>query len=383
MEDNTKDFDEKKGSQDLVHLPEILPLALGILTIKEALQRQTATNILRANAKSISFDVEMYKNSLHSIWGYNHTSSAYSLVKSMIVDIAMISVILEQISGDDKRAARDILCRYLQTYGYIMCDQTLYAEAIVALEEAVSIAEYVNNNQLLAITLLRLGNVYHDRGDIALAQSKIDLARGDTTGAKAKRASADADFQATMKHFARIRSMKNIALEINIALLMGEGNVQARMAYGDKHRILTSLTLLSRAEKIIVNNYLKDSLEDEYSVFAGSIDVAKRQVQISKASALLAVDWPREALQELTEMLNLPPLGNMTRMNAYTNLLWAQGYADIGKLDGAALLAQDSLTVMKRIKSEVNIERIRSLYRQLINTDSGQIEAIRLGVLLG
>jgi hypothetical protein len=70
-------------------------------------------------------------------------------------------------------------------------------------------------------------------------------------------------------------------------------------------------------------------------------------------------------------------------MNAYTNLLWAQGYADTGKLDGAALLAQDTLAVMKRIKSEVNIARIHGLYGQLINADSGQIEVIRLGVLLG
>ena len=70
-------------------------------------------------------------------------------------------------------------------------------------------------------------------------------------------------------------------------------------------------------------------------------------------------------------------------MNAYTNFLWAQGYADTGKLDGAALLAQDALTVMKRIKSEANIARIRGLYRQLVSADSRQIEVIRLGVMLG
>jgi tetratricopeptide (TPR) repeat protein len=301
----------------------------------------------------------------------------------MIVDIATISLTLDQISGENKRAAGDILCRYLQTYGHIMRDQGLYAEAIVALEEAVSIAEYVNNDQLLAITLLRLGNIYHDRGDIALAQSKIDAARGDTTGANVKRANADADVQAAMKQFTKVHNIKNISPEIRIALLMGEGNAQVRMAYNSKHAILVALTVLSQAEKLIANNYLKDSQGDEYSIFAGSLDVARRQLQISKASALLAVGWSREALQELTEMLDLPPEGNMTRMNAYTNFLWALGYANTGKIDGAVLLAQDSLRAMKRIKSEINIERIRDLYRQLINTDSRQIEVIRLGVMLG
>jgi tetratricopeptide (TPR) repeat protein len=264
-----------------------------------------------------------------------------------------------------------------------MRDQRQYAEAIAALEEAVSLAECVNNSRLLAVTLLRLGNIYHDRGDITLAQSKIDIATGDTTSANAKRASADADFQAAMNQFARVRGMKKFSPEIHIALLMGEGNAQARMAHGEKDAIRASLILLNKGEKIVANNYLKDSEGDEYSVFASSIDVAKRQIQVSKASALLAADWPREALQELTEMLNLPPQGNMVRMNAYTNFLWAQGYADTGKLDGAALLAQDTLTVMKRIKSEVNIARIRGLYRQLVSVDSRQIEVIRLGVMLG
>jgi tetratricopeptide (TPR) repeat protein len=380
MEDDAKNRDSLCSHQDSVHLPEILPEALGIATIKEVLQHQ---NVLRLDARSNFLDREVYRNRLNKIWGDNHTSTALGLVTSMIVDIATISLTLDQISGENKRAAGDILCRYLQTYGHIMRDQGLYAEAIVALEEAVSIAEYVNNDQLLAITLLRLGNIYHDRGDIALAQSKIDAARGDTTSANVKRANADADVQAAMKQFTKVHNIKNISPEIRIALLMGEGNAQVRMAYNSKHAILVALTVLSQAEKLIANNYLKDSQGDEYSIFAGSLDVARRQLQISKASALLAVGWSREALQELTEMLDLPPEGNMTRMNAYTNFLWALGYANTGKIDGAVLLAQDSLRAMKRIKSEINIERIRDLYRQLINTDSRQIEVIRLGVMLG
>ncbi len=383
MQDDAKNRDSLCPRQDSVHLPEILHQALGIATIKEVLQHQTGTNVLRLDARSNSLDLEVYKNRLNKIWADNHTSTAQGLITSMIIDIATISLTLDQISGENKRAAGDILCRYLQTYGHIMRDQGWYTEAIVALEEAVSIAEYVNNDQLLASTLLRLGNIYHDCGDVALAQSKIDAIRGDSTSANAKRANADADFQAAMQHFAKIHNIKNILPEIRIALLMGEGNAQVRTAYSSKHAILVALTVLSQAEKLIANNYLKDSQGDEYSIFAGSLDVVRRQLQISKASALLAVGWSREALQELTEMLNLPPQGNMTRMNAYTNFLWALGYANMGKIDESALLAQDSLRFMKRIKSEINIERLRSLYRQLVNTDSRQIEVIRLGVMLG
>jgi len=382
MEDDPQDLDSLAHHQATVHVPKILPTALDIATMKEVLRQQTAANLLGRDARSASLDIEAYKNRLNKIWGYNHTSTARVLVTSMIADLVTIRATLDQANGEDQRAARDILCRYLQTYGHIMRDQGQYAEAIVALEEAVKIAECINHNQLLAVSLLRLGNTYHDRGDSALAQSKVAIVSGDSTAANAQRVSADTDLQAALEQFARVRSQKKISPEIHMALLIGESHAQTRMAHGEKTAILASLTLLNQAEKILANRSIQDWQGDEYSLFASSSNVAKRQLQISKASALLAANWPREALQELTDMLSFPPQGNMIRMNAYTNFLWAQGYADTGKIDGAALLAQDTLTVMKQIRSEMNIARIDRLYRQLISMDSRQIEVIRLGVLL-
>jgi tetratricopeptide (TPR) repeat protein len=266
--------------------PVGLPSMLEVLSIKEILQRKAFESALRADSKFASLDRERYRSRLNKIWKYNHTSTAKGFVTSLITDIATISVTLDQISGEDEITAKDILCHYLLIYGHIMRDQQQYAEAIIALEEAVKIAECVNNNQLLAVALLRLANVYYNRGDIALAQSKVDTARGDSTGANAKRASANADFQVAAGQFARVHSMKNIAPEINIALLMGESNIRACLAHGQNDAILESLALLRQAENIIANNYLRNSEGYEYSLFAGSIDIAKRRLQISKASAL-------------------------------------------------------------------------------------------------
>src|SRR5215469_11083291 len=109
MEDNAKNLDSLCPRQDAVHLPEILPEALGIATIKEVLQHQTGTNVLKLEARSNSLDLEIYKNRLNKIWGDNHTSTALGLVTSMIIDIATISLTLDQISGENKRIARDIL----------------------------------------------------------------------------------------------------------------------------------------------------------------------------------------------------------------------------------------------------------------------------------
>jgi hypothetical protein len=72
----------------------------------------------------------------------------------------------------------------------------------------------------------------------------------------------------------------------------------------------------------------------------------------------------------------------MARRNAYTTYLWSQAYADLGKIDAATTPAQDTLKVMKQIKSNVNITRIAGLQAQLSLLDSKNIEVIRLGVMV-
>lgn len=97
---------------------------------------------------------------------------------------------------------------------------------------------------------------------------------------------------------------------------------------------------------------------------------------------MLSAGWPREALQELTDLMDLPEEGDMARQNAYTDYLWSQAYADLGLIDAAATPAQDALVRMKQIKSRIHIIRIAGLQGQLSQLDSKHIEVIRLGVMV-
>src|SRR3954466_7681378 len=104
MEDDIQDLDSFSHRQDSVHWPEALPINLGITTIKEVLEHKTVKNILRIDKLSTFFDIDAYKNRLNKIWECNHTSTAQGLVTSIILDIATISVTLDQISGGIERA---------------------------------------------------------------------------------------------------------------------------------------------------------------------------------------------------------------------------------------------------------------------------------------
>src|SRR6185312_11240925 len=136
-----------------------------------------------------------------------------------------------------------------------------------------------------------------------------------------------------------------------------------------------ALALLKNGGKIIAET--RDILEEEFS-----IRITERTYSNTNAAAMLSAGWPREALQELTDLMDLPEEGDMTRQNAYSDYLWSQAYADLGLIDAAVTPAQDALVRMKQIKSRIHIMRIAGLQEQLSQLDSKNIEVIRLGVMV-
>ena len=214
-----------------------------------------------------------------------------------------------------------------------------------------------------------------ERGDVTLAQSKIEAARGNSAGANQKRVRANADYTAALGHYTRARNLGQLPPELNGILLLSEGHVQIHLAHGNRDAILAALALIKQGGKIIEKT--KDILENEFLM-----RMSERSYHNGKASAFLAAGWPREALQELSDVMDLPPEGDMTRQNAFTTYLWSQAYADLGNIDAATTPAQDTLDVIKQIGSKVNITRIAGLQGQLSSIDSKHIEVIRLGLMV-
>lgn len=364
----------------LAHLLAIPPVALGIITLEEILlqQQKAATTIPLAVAsteKEATFDLAFYKDCLKTIWNRNHTNTAQDRMAQITTDMAGLTTALPYVSGDDEKEVRAVLCRYHQLHAHILRDQGRYDAAIAELEKAAILAERAENLHLLAATLLRIGSVLRDRGDVTFAQAKIEAARGNSTGANQKRMQANADYMAAIDHYIRIRNLERIPPALNGVLLFDEGYAQSHLAYGNQDAILAALALLKDGGKIIAKT--RGILENEFS-----IRITERTYRNTKVAALLAAGWPREALQELTDLMDLPPEGDMTRQNAYTDYLWSQAYADLGLIDAAATPAQDALVVMKQIKSRVHILRIAGLQGQLSQLDSKHIEVIRLGVMV-
>ncbi|MBV9257290.1 MAG: tetratricopeptide repeat protein [Ktedonobacteraceae bacterium] len=380
MEKKNIGLDSITRRRVLALLLDIPPATLGIITLEEILllKQKATTTILLAGAKrekEATFDLAFYKDRLKTFWNRNHANTAQDRMTQLAADIADLTTALPYTSGDNEKEVRTILCRYLQLYAHILRDQGRYDAAIAELEKAAILAERAENLPLLAVTLLRIGSVLRDRGDVIEAQAKIETARGNSTGANQKRRQANADYMAAIDCYTRIRNLASIPKALHGVMLFDEGYAQAHLAYDNQDARRSALAHLKNGGKIIAET--SGILEDEFS-----IRITERTYRNTKAAALLAAGWPNEALQELTDLMDLPPEGDMTRQNAYTDYLWSQAYADLRLIDAAATPAQEAFVIMKQIKSHIHMMRIAGLQGQLSQLDSKHIEVIRLGVMV-
>ena len=378
MENRNIGLDSITRRRVLSHLLAIPPTALGILTLEEMLQQQAAPTQPLARVPretEAAFDLAVYESRLKALWNRNHTGTAQDRLTHIAAAMVDLTTELPYVSGDDEKEVRALLCRYHHLHAHILRDQGRYDAAIAELEKAAILAQRAENLSLLAVTLLRIGSVLRDRGTVAEAQAKIEAARGHSTGANQKRRQANADYLAAIDCYRRIRHLERLPEALHGVVLFDEGYAQAHLAQGNQEAKRVALARLKAGGKIIAET--RDLLEEEFA-----IRITERTYQNTKAAAMLAAGWPHEALEVLTDLMDLPQEGDMIRQNAYTDYLWAAAYADLGLIDAAATPAQDALVRIKQIKSCLHMMRIAGLQGQLSQLDRKHIEVIRLGVMV-
>ncbi len=79
------------------------------------------------------------------------------------------------------------------------------------------------------------------------------------------------------------------------------------------------------------------------------------------------VGWPREALRALPATRK----DGMPCRTAYTDLLEARAYADLGQYEMSAVLAQEAVRQMAQLHSRLNLAKIRQLVEQLAASPYG------------
>ncbi|WP_126554844.1 hypothetical protein [Dictyobacter kobayashii] len=205
----------------------------------------------------------------------------------------------------------------------------------------------LNDDELKADVLYRRGGLYLEKGEISLALDDYHTAE---------------------------QKLDNVSAPLQAAVLLETALSEARIA-DSKQQCTAVLKKLDQAGRIIRVERTEVGREKKPYL---KVDLAR--YHLDRAATLIALGNPDEAQQELT-LLSFSQLNG--RRSVYHLILQAQACFGLKEYSQAAMLVEEALPLARTMRSRVNLERIKTLYKQLQDTPfRNNPEVGRLGYLL-
>lgn len=323
----------------------IPPILLGIVTKEQidALLKEKGIILAASQQRPTprkSLDITAYREQLTGLWKHHRSTGKHTSVSTALASIHTLYSELPHTSNEQSQI-QVLLCDYHQFVGNLFCERSTYEVAIEHFDKAARFADLDEQQALVSqrrgLTLWKANRIDEALLDFDAAwqfEKKLPNNMRGSFILEAERARASR---------ARTRQEKTRVIHA----LDGVGKmIRAGLQGEDPH--LTKLDL---------NCY-----------------------HLYKSSALIALGWNQEALEELDLIGNFP--GYLLRQ-VYRDILYAQAHFNMGKFSSAASSAESALLVAQEVNSVVNIARIEDIYRQLMESSYKKSPAVaRLAYLL-
>jgi tetratricopeptide (TPR) repeat protein len=212
----------------------------------------------------------------------------------------------------------------------LLRDRGKFGKSLEHLNKTEDLNTLLKEDELQADLLYRRGGVYLEKGELFLA---LD------------------DYHAAEK------KLVNVSPPLQAAILLEAALSEARAATS-KQQYTVALKKLDQAGRIIRVEHTEAGREKwPY------LKVDLERYHLDRAATLIVVGNSEEAQQEL-ELLSFSQLKG--RRSVYHLILQAQACFNLKEYAQAALLAEEALPLARRMRSRVNLERIKTLYKQLL-----------------
>jgi transcriptional regulator with XRE-family HTH domain len=279
--------------------------------------------------KKVSLDsaqISQYQDVLRLYWELDYTSTAQESLEDIVGWIRHLQTLVRTVSREQYQTPLvELMCRYHQLATWIARDQRDYSTAYSHANQAIKLAQSLDNPELQAVTLFRRGRTRLEQGDIAGAIRDLDAA---------------------LPFAQRCRP------QLKSLVLLAAGHARAHAAQLTATDITQAMALIDQAGRIVRTGRLED---DESFVKLNS-----GRYHQDRAGALIVVGRPSQALDELD--LAVRGVGvDQTRRHAYIDVLRSQAYAVDGEVVMALATAEQALSVSKALKSTINIARLQDL----------------------
>lgn len=318
----------------LAHFFNIPPILFGLAAVPpqcgSGLQH-TSLSVPRVLAASEPVELEEVRDRLALFW----TKNAYTPQDVLVTIDTTLKKLYERFpttSSSTRLETVAAMCELRIHAANLFRDRGKFGKSLEHLNKVKSLNTLLKEDELQADILYRRGGVYLEKGELS---SALD------------------DYHAAEQVLTRVSPPLRAAVLLETALS------EARVATSQQKRDI-ALRKLDEAGSIIRVEHTEAGRERWPYL---NVDVER--YHLDRSATLLVVGRPKEAQQELALLSSSHLRG---RRLVYHLILQAQACFGLKEYAQAALLAEQALPLVRKTRSRVNLERIKTLYKQLQQT---------------
>lgn len=289
-------------------------------------------------------DIEEIREALTSFWSQNRGAPA--VLTALDSTLRRLYERYPTATSQDRIEIVSALCELHIHSANLLRDRRKFSKALEHLNKASSLNTLLQEEELQADILYRRGGLYLENGEHPLALS---------------------DYRAAEKKLPCVSPPLQAAILLETALAEAGASPLAR------HTAL--LKKLDKAGHLIRTEHTERGREQRPYL---RVDIGR--YHLDRAATLITLGYAGEAQREL---LLLKASDLTGRRSVYSLILQAQTYLGLKEYPQAAIMAEQALPLVRQVRSHVNLERIKKLYTQLLQSPfQGNPEVEHLGYLI-
>lgn len=327
MENTNEGLDSIARRRALIAILGIPPILLGL----------GASDFSTEGTKEVQLQVatlSWYRDTLQDSWQLYYTGTTQDLTDKLARKLQYLRTAESIVGSKQQRDMLELQCRFYLLAARVASDQQDYNQAISYLKTALKIANQLQNNELIALTLFWRGRTYLEKEDFESAKVVLDKA---------------------------LTYISYASTPLKGAIYLETGLAHAYTATTEVDKKY-ALLLFDKAAPIVKANHFEDDMS--------FVKLNLGRYYQFKAEALIAMSRPEDAIRVL-DMAEQNTNADLTRRRGYINILRAKASLDAGDYSYAAFIALDAIESMKAINSGVNLSFIKEITNDLVQSDYG------------
>jgi tetratricopeptide (TPR) repeat protein len=357
----------------ICQLLQIPPALLGLAKLSQIVSSPQAT----VQASSITgakifqrsaIDISKFQKNISVALQLHKANNAHELIEDIQVDLQTLSVLEAEARGALLYQVREFLIGNLLLASRIARDQRQYKQAYLFANNAVNVAERIDDTDLLA-------SARHTRGLVLLAWGQSGyLHHGQLRDDRGKIQQAASEFQAILDE--ELQCPGKFHPQLLAQTMIQQARAIAALSQDDHTKAL-ALVLLDQAKDKMDDSPYVDNIYTRM-LLTGSDFLSKGGYRQHRANVLNAVGLYGRALNELQQIQNGAVVSETNPRNqVWVHLVESKALIGLAQYTEATRKLKEALVICSSIQSTQNMVSIANKCSQLLRSPYGSSSDVK------